>query len=190
MSGVPKRCGWARNDSLLKEYHDREWGVPVHDDFKLFEFLVLEGAQAGLNWLTILKKRDAYRVAFEGFDPSKVARYSTSDAKHLLTNPGIIRNRLKIAATITNAKQFLAVQNEFGSFDNYVWRFVGGRPIEHRFRSLSAIPVKTRESDAMSSDLQRRGFKFVGSTICYSFMQAVGMVNDHTTSCFRHSQLK
>ena len=190
MSGVTKRCGWARDDPLLKEYHDKEWGVPVHDDFKLFEFLVLEGAQAGLSWLTILRKRDAFRLAFDGFDPIKIARYSSSDVRHLLTNPAIIRNRLKITATITNARQFLAVQNEFGSFDNYVWRFVGGSTIEHRFRSLSAIPAKTRESDSMSSDMQRRGFKFTGSTICYAFMQAVGMVNDHTTSCFRHSQLK
>jgi DNA-3-methyladenine glycosylase I len=190
VSDVPKRCGWARNDALLKDYHDKEWGVPVHDDLKLFEFLVLEGAQAGLSWLTILRKREAFRSAFDGFDPRKVARYSSSDVRHLLTNRAIIRNRLKITATITNARQFLAVQNEFGSFDNYVWRFVGGSPIEHRFRSLSAIPAKTRESDTMSSDIQRRGFKFVGSTICYSFMQAVGMVNDHTTSCFRHNQLK
>jgi len=190
VSDVPKRCGWARDDPLLKEYHDKEWGVPLHEDLKLFEFLVLEGAQAGLNWLTILRKREAFRSAFDGFDPRKVARYSTSDVRRLLTNQAIIRNRLKITATITNARQFLAVQNEFGSFDNYVWRFVGGSPIQHRFRSLSAIPTKTRESDAMSSDMRRRGFKFIGSTICYSFMQAVGMVNDHTTSCFRHSQLE
>jgi len=190
MSGVTKRCGWAKNDPLLEEYHDKEWGVPVHDDIKLFEFLVLEGAQAGLGWLTILKKREGFRLAFDGFDPRKVANYSSSDIRHLLTNRGIIRNRLKITATVTNAKQFLAVQNEFGSFDNYVWSFVGGRPIQHRFRSLSSIPAKTRESDTLSTDLQRRGFKFVGSTICYAFMQAVGMVNDHTTSCSRYSQLK
>ena len=189
MTNVTKRCGWAKTDPLLKEYHDNEWGVPVHDDLKLFEFLVLEGAQAGLSWLTILKKRDAFRLAFDKFDPRKVARYSNSDVRHLLNNREIIRNRLKIAATITNARQFLTVQNEFGSFDNYVWRFVGGSPLEHKFRSLSAIPTKTRQSDTMSSDMQRRGFKFIGSTICYSFMQAVGMVNDHTTSCFRHSQL-
>jgi DNA-3-methyladenine glycosylase I len=190
VNDVPKRCGWARIDPLLKEYHDKEWGVPVHDDLKLFEFLVLEGAQAGLNWLTILRKREAFRSAFDGFDPRKVAKYSTSDLRRLLTNQAIIRNRLKITATITNARQFLAVENEFGSFDNYVWRFVGGSPIQHRFRSLSAIPTKTRESDTMSSDMRRRGFKFIGSTICYSLMQAVGMVNDHTTSCFRHSQLE
>jgi len=189
MTNVTKRCGWAKTDPLLKEYHDKEWGVPVHDDLKLFEFLVLEGAQAGLSWLTILKKRDAFRLAFDKFDPRKVARYSNSDVRHLLNNREIIRNRLKIAATITNARQFLTVQNEFGSFDNYVWRFVGGSPLEHKFRSLSAIPTKTKQSDTMSSDMQRRGFKFTGSTICYSFMQAVGMVNDHTTSCFRHSQL-
>ena len=190
VSDVRKRCGWANIDPLLKEYHDKEWGVPVHDDLKLFEFLILEGAQAGLNWLTILKKREAYRSAFDGFDPRKIARYSSSDVKHLLTNQAIIRNRLKITATITNARQFLVVKDEFGSFDNYVWSFVGGNPIEHRFRSLSATPTKTRDSDTMSSDLKQRGFKFVGSTICYSFMQAVGMVNDHTTSCFRHNQLK
>ena len=190
MRDVPKRCGWARNDPLLQEYHDKEWGVPVHDDLKLFEFLILEGAQAGLSWLTILRKREAFRSAFDGFDPRKIAEYSGSDVRHLLTNRSIIRNRLKVKAAITNARQFLAVEKEFGSFDNYVWSFVGGSPIEHRFRSLSAIPTKTRESDAMSSDMRRRGFKFTGSTICYSFMQAVGMVNDHTTNCFRHSQLK
>jgi DNA-3-methyladenine glycosylase I len=162
----------------------------VHDDLKLFEFLTLEGAQAGLSWLTVLKKRDAFRSAFDGFDPRKVAKYSSSDVRHLLTNRAIIRNRLKISATITNARQFLAVQSEFGSFDNYVWKFVGGSPIERRIRSMSAIPAKTRESDAMSCDLARRGFKFVGSTICYSFMQAVGMTNDHTINCFRHNQLK
>ncbi len=190
MRDVPKRCGWARSDPLLQEYHDEEWGVPVHDDLKLFEFLILEGAQAGLSWLTILRKREAFRSAFDGFDPRKVAEYSSSDVRHLLTNRAIIRNRLKVNAAITNARQFLAVENEFGSFDNYVWSFVGGSPIQHRFRSLAAIPTKTRESDTMSSDMRRRGFKFTGSTICYSFMQAVGMVNDHTTNCFRHSQLK
>ncbi len=189
MRNVTKRCGWARNDPLLEEYHDKEWSVPVHDDRKLFEFLILEGAQAGLSWLTILRKRDAFRLAFDGFDPRKVAKYSSSSVKHLLTNPGIIRNRLKITATITNAREFLVVQKEFGTFDNYAWRFVGGNPIEHRFRSLSAIPAKSRASDTMSSDMQRRGFKFTGSTICYVFMQAVGMVNDHTITCFRHNQL-
>ena len=190
MRDVPKRCGWARNDPLLQKYHDKEWGVPVHDDLKLFEFLILEGAQAGLSWLTILRKREAFRSAFDGFAPRKIARYSSSDVRHLLTNRAIIRNHLKVNAAITNARQFLAVKNEFGSFDNYVWSFVGGSPIEHRFRSLSVVPTKTRESDLMSSDMRRRGFKFTGSTICYSFMQAVGMVNDHTTNCFRHSQLK
>ena len=190
MRDGPKRCGWARDDPLLQEYHDKEWGVPVHDDLKLFEFLILEGAQAGLSWLTILRKREAFRSAFDGFDPRKTAEYSSSDVRHLLTNRSIIRNRLKVKAAITNARQFLAVENEFGSFDSYVWSFVGGSPIEHRFRSLSAIPTKTRDSDTMSSDMRRRGFKFAGSTICYSFMQAVGMVNDHTTNCFRHSQLK
>ncbi len=162
----------------------------MHDDLKLFEFLILEGAQAGLSWLTVLKKRDAFRSAFDGFDPKKVANYSNSDIRQLLTNPAIIRNRLKISAAITNARQLLSVQDEFGTFDNYVWRFVGGRRIEHRFRSMSAIPAKTRESDAMSRDMIRRGFKFVGSTICYAFMQAVGMTNDHTINCFRYKQLK
>ena len=162
----------------------------MHDDLKLFEFLILEGAQAGLSWLTILRKRESFRLAFDGFDPRKVAKYSSSDVGHLLTNRGIIRNRLKISAAITNARQFLDVRNEFGTFDSYVWRFVGGSPIEHRFRSMSAIPAKTRESDAMSSDMVIRGFKFVGSTICYSFMQAVGMTNDHILNCFRHNQLK
>lgn len=190
MSGVTKRCGWARNDPLLREYHDTEWGVPVHDDLKLFEFLILEGAQAGLSWLTVLKKRDAFRSAFDGFDPKKVAKYSNSDIRRLLADPAIIRNRLKISAAITNARQLLEVQNEFGTFDNYVWQFVGGSPIEHRFRSMSAIPTKTQVSDAMSRDMARQGFKFVGSTICYSFMQAVGMTNDHTMNCFRYDQLK
>lgn len=175
---------------MLIEYHDKEWGVPVHNDRKLFEFLVLEGAQAGLSWITVLKKREAFRLAFNGFDPRTIAKYSSSDVRRLLANRYIIRNRLKITATITNAQQFLAVQKEFGSFDSYVWRFVGGSPIEHCFRSLSNIPAKTSESDTMSSDMQRRRFKFAGSTICYSFMQAVGMINDHTISCFRHSQLK
>ncbi len=189
MSGVPKRCGWARNDPMLTEYHDKEWGVPMHNDRKLFEFLVLEGAQAGLSWLTVLKKREAFRLAFDGFDPRKIAEYSSSDIRRLLANRDIIRNRLKITATITNARQFLAVQKDFESFNEYVWQFVGGKPVRHRFRSLSAIPSKTKESDRLSSDLQSRGFRFVGSTICYAFMQAVGLVNDHTINCFRNSQV-
>ena len=184
-----KTCGWATGDPLLKEYHDREWGVPVHEDVKLFEFLILEGAQAGLNWLTVLKKRENYARAFESFNPAKMARYSRSDIKRLLSNPGIIRNRLKIAATVTNAQKFLEVQRNFGSFDRYIWQFTNGKSIQHHFKSMSQIPAKSRESDVMSEDLYRRGFKFVGSTICYAFMQAVGMVNDHTVTCFRYKQL-
>jgi len=183
------RCAWAENDPLLLEYHDKEWGLPVHDDVKLFEFLILEGAQAGLNWLTILKKREGYRLAFDNFNPKKIAKYSNRDAKRLLADPGIIRNRLKISATITNARNFLQVQKEFGSFDDYVWQFVDGEPIKHHFRSISSVPAKTRESEAISKDLQKRGFRFVGSTICYAFMQAVGLVNDHTTKCFRYDQI-
>ena len=183
------RCGWANSDPLLREYHDKEWGVPVHDDGRLFEFLVLEGAQAGLSWLTILKKREAFRLAFDGFNASKVALYSNADVKRLLHNPDIIRNRLKITAIITNARQFLAVREEFKNFDNYIWQFVENKPIKRHARSLSSIPAKTKQSDAMSEDLRRRGFKFAGTTICYAFMQAVGMVNDHTTKCFRYNQV-
>jgi len=168
------------------QYHDEEWGVPVHDDRTLFEFLVLEGAQAGLNWQTVINKRENYRKSFDAFDPAKIARYNNKDVQRLLRDPGIIRNRLKIEATITNAKQFLVAWKEFGSFDGYVWRFVGSRPIRHRFNSLSQIPPTARESDAMSKELRERGFRFVGPTICYAFMQAVGMVNDHTTKCFRY----
>lgn len=183
------RCPWAETDPLLREYHDSEWGVPVHDDHKLFEFLILEGAQAGLNWLIILKKRNAFRIAFEGFDPRKIAEYSGVDIKKLLANPEIIRNRLKISAAVTNARQFLSIQEEFGSFNDYAWQFVGYRPIKHRFRSPSSIPAKSKESDRMSEGLRKRGFKFVGSTICYAFMQAVGMVNDHTIHCFRYNEV-
>jgi DNA-3-methyladenine glycosylase I len=183
------RCGWAIGDPLLVDYHDREWGVPVHEDAKLFEFLVLEGAQAGLSWMTILKKRENYRKAFQHFDASRIARYSGRDTRRLLADPGIVRNRLKIMATITNARRVLEIREEFGSFNSYVWEFTGGASIKHRFRSLSAIPARTRESDAMSKDMQKRGFKFVGSTICYAFMQAVGMVNDHTVNCFRYNQV-
>lgn len=170
-------------------YHDREWGVPVHDDRLLFEFLTLEGAQAGLSWETILKKRAAYRQAFAGFDPARVARFGAARVERLLKDSGIVRNRLKIASTVTNAKAFLAVQREFGSFDAYVWRFVGGTPRVNRWRTLRQVPARTPESDALSRDLLSRGFKFVGSTICYAFMQAVGMVNDHAVDCFRYKIL-
>jgi len=170
-------------------YHDKEWGVPVHNDRILFEFLTLEGAQAGLNWQTILNKRENYRKAFHAFDPAKIARYNKKDVQRLLHDSGIIRNRLKIEATITNAKQFLETREEFGSFDGYMWRFVGGRPIRNAAKSLSEIPSTTRESDAMSKELRKRGFRFVGPTICYAFMQAVGMVNDHTTKCFRYNRV-
>ena len=184
-----KRCRWAETHALLKDYHDNEWGVPVHDDHKLFEFLVLEGAQAGLNWLIILKKRDAFRAAFEGFEPRKIARFSSADIRRLLANRQIIRNRLKISAAVTNARQLIFIQEQFGSFNDYIWQFVGGKPIKHRFRSMSSIPAKSKESDRMSEDMKRRGFKFVGSTTCYAFMQATGMVNDHVTNCFRYSEL-
>ena len=183
-----ERCGWAR-DELSIAYHDAEWGVPLHDDQKLFELLILEGAQAGLSWITILKKREAYRAAYDAFDPAKVARYSDAKIAKLLANDGIVRNRLKIAAAVANARAFLAVQKEFGSFDAYVWRFVGGKPIKNHWKALDELPARTEQSDAMSKDLARRGFKFVGSTICYAFMQATGMVNDHQTSCYRYKEL-
>jgi DNA-3-methyladenine glycosylase I len=182
------RCGWARTP-LSIAYHDAEWGVPVHDDRTLFEFLTLEGAQAGLSWETILKKRNAYRDAFVGFDPVRVARFGAARVERLLQNPGIVRNRLKIASTVQNAKAFLAVQKEFGSFDAYVWSFVGGAPRVNQWQTLQQLPARTPESDAFSRDLIRRGFKFVGSTICYAFMQAVGLVNDHTIDCFRHAKV-
>ena len=181
----PIRCGWARTP-LSTAYHDTEWGVPVHDDQVLFEFLTLEGAQAGLSWETILKKRDAYRNAFLGFDPARVARFTPARVERLLQNPGIVRNRLKVQSTVGNAKAFLAVQREFGSFDAYVWSFVGGAPRVNSPRTIKALPARTAESDALSRDLLRRGFTFVGSTICYAFMQAVGLVNDHTVDCFRY----
>ncbi len=183
------RCAWAR-DELSIVYHDREWGVPVHDDALLFEFLILEGAQAGLSWITILKKRENYRRAFDNFDARKIARFDARKIKTLLSNAGIVRNRIKVESTVKNAKAFLEIQKEFGSFDAYIWRFVGGRPIQNRRRSLKDVPSRTPESDAMSRDLLKRGFKFVGSTICYAYMQAVGMVNDHTRDCFRHSEIK
>jgi DNA-3-methyladenine glycosylase I len=183
------RCAWPKTE-LDIAYHDTEWGVPGHEDRLLFEMLILEGAQAGLSWSTILKKRASYRRAFDHFDARKIAKYDARKVKSLLADAGIVRNRLKIAATIQNAKAFLAVQKEFGSFDAYIWRFVGGKPIQSARRSLRGIPAATLVSDAMSKDLLKRGFKFVGSTICYAFMQAVGMVNDHTVDCFRHRQLK
>jgi DNA-3-methyladenine glycosylase I len=182
------RCPWATTEPAIT-YHDKEWGVPVHDDRVLFEFLILEGAQAGLSWNTILKKRENYRKAFDGFRPEKIARYGKREVQRLLQNDGIVRNRLKIAAAIRNAKSFLAVKKEFGSFDIYLWTFVGGAPIQNRRRSLSDVPARTAESDAMSRDLLRRGFKFVGSTICYAFMQAIGMVNDHLVTCPRHAEV-
>jgi len=174
---------------LYLEYHDKEWGVPVHDDQRFFEMLILEGAQAGLSWITILKKRENYRKALDRFDAAKIARYDSRKKRQLLRNEGIVRNRLKIDATIGNARAFLAVQKEFGSFDEYVWRFVGGKQKQNRWKSLKEIPPTTAESDALSKDLRKRGFRFVGSTICYAFMQATGMVNDHITRCFRHNQL-
>ena len=183
------RCAWGSNNPLMIEYHDTEWGVPLHDDQKLFEFLILEGMQAGLSWSTILNKRQNFRAAFHNFDPQRVARYTARDVKRLLNNPGIIRNRLKIEAAITNARQFLEVQNEFGSFDAYIWHFVEGKPIKNAFRSLKEIPAKTPLSDAISKDLKQRGFKFVGSTIVYAHLQATGMVNDHTVDCFRYDEV-
>ena len=184
-SREPNRCGWAKTP-LAIDYHDREWGVPVHDERTWFEFLILEGAQAGLSWETILRKRESYRKAFDDFDVERVARYTPARVERLLQNPGIVRNRLKIESAVGNAKAFLAVQREFGSFDTYVWRFVGGSPIVNRRRSLKDVPTRTAESDALSRDLLRRGFRFVGTTICYAFMQATGLVNDHSVDCFRH----
>lgn len=184
-----KRCAWAGDKPHMIAYHDREWGVPVHDDRKLFELLLLEGAQAGLSWETILRKRENYRRVFSGFDAKKIARYTAKDVRRLLADPGIVRNRLKVKAAIINARKFLEVQREFGSFDAYIWQFTSGRTIQHRIRSLRDVPAKTAESDAMSKDLRKRGFKFVGSTICYAFMQATGMVNDHVVDCFRHADL-
>jgi DNA-3-methyladenine glycosylase I len=181
---VKKRCGWARNP-LAVAYHDREWGVPVRDDRKLFEFLILEGAQAGLSWDTILAKRENYRKAFAGFDPKKVSRFDGKKKRALMRDPGIVRNRLKIEAAVVNARCFLALQEEHGSFSSYVWSFVGGKPVMNRHRTSKTVPARTAVSDALSKDLKRRGFKFVGSTIMYAFMQAVGMVNDHTMDCFR-----
>jgi DNA-3-methyladenine glycosylase I len=182
------RCPWATTEPAIA-YHDAEWGVPVHDDRLLFEFLILEGAQAGLSWITILRKRDAYRKAFDGFRPEKIARYTARDVRRLLGDDGIVRNRLKITAAIGNAKAFLAVRKEFKTFDAYLWSFVGNKPIQNRWRKMADVPARTSESDAMSRDLLLRGFKFVGSTICYALMQATGMVNDHLVTCPQHAKL-
>ncbi|MBW8864701.1 MAG: DNA-3-methyladenine glycosylase I [Verrucomicrobia bacterium] len=182
------RCPWPSDDLMIR-YHDTEWGVPVHDDRLLFEYLILEGAQAGLSWSTVLKKRENYRAAFDNFDAEKIARYSDKKVAALLADPGIIRNRLKIAATIQNAKMFLNVREEFGSFDAYLWRFVDGKPIVNRRKNMQQVPARTEVSDALSKDLLKRGFKFVGSTICYANMQAIGMVNDHLVTCFRHREV-
>ncbi len=189
MKDAIHRCEWAGSDPLYIDYHDREWGVPVHDDRLLFEFLVLEGAQAGLSWITILKKRDRYRQVFDGFDPEKVARFDEKRVATLLDDPGIVRNRLKVNGAVKNARAFLETAREFGSFDAYLWRFVEGKPIQNRWRSLAEIPAETEISRAMSKDLKKRGFSFVGPTICYALMQAVGMVNDHVVTCPRHGEL-
>ncbi|SFE11325.1 DNA-3-methyladenine glycosylase I [Chitinophaga sp. CF118] len=181
----PIRCGWATKDQLYKDYHDHEWGTPLHDDVRLFEMLNLEGAQAGLSWHTVLIKRENYRKAFDNWDAKKIARYTDKKITALLDNPGIIRNRLKIMATITNAKAYLEVQKEFGSFDQYIWQFVNHQPIVNHFKKITEVPAKTAISDAMSKDLLKRGFKFVGSTICYAYMQATGMVNDHIAACWK-----
>jgi DNA-3-methyladenine glycosylase I len=183
------RCAWASGSDLLMAYHDQEWGVPIHDDRMLFEFLILEGAQAGLSWSTILNKRPAYRAAFDRFDPRKVARYDEAKIAALLEDAGIVRNRLKIRAAVRNAQAFLAVKKEFGSFDTHIWKFARGSPMQNRRRRPEDVPARTAESDAMSKDLVKRGFTFVGSTICYAFMQATGMVNDHVVDCFRHKEL-
>jgi DNA-3-methyladenine glycosylase I len=185
-AAAPVRCAWCESTALYRAYHDREWGVPVHSDRRWFELLVLDGAQAGLSWRTILEKRAGYRRAFDRFDPRKVARYDARKIRALLADPGIVRNRLKVASAVANARAFLAVQREFGSFDRFVWRFTGGRPVRNAWRTLKQIPARTELSDAMSAELRERGFKFVGSTICYAMMQAAGMVNDHLVSCFRY----
>lgn len=189
MAKILKRCGWHSNDELMIRYHDEEWGIPQHDDNKLFEYIVLDAFQAGLSWKTILHKRENFRKAFDNFDPKKIAKYSEKKFEKLMNDAGIIRNGLKIRATLTNAKAFLEVQKEFGTFDKYIWQFTNYRTIKNRFKNLSELPAKTIESDRMSEDLRKRGFKFVGSTICYAFMQAAGMVNDHISSCFRYKQV-
>jgi len=187
---MPTRCPWGDSHPLYVAYHDREWGVPLHDDRRLFEMLCLEGAQAGLSWLTVLKKRPHYRKAFDRFDPRKIARYDARKRRELLADPGIIRNRLKVEAFVANARAFLEVRREFGTFDAYLWRFVGGRPLVNRRKTMKDVPAVTAEAEAMSRDLKRRGFRFVGPTICYAFMQATGMVNDHLVTCFRHRALR
>lgn len=186
---MKKRCAWVTKESIYIDYHDTEWGVPIHDDLKLFEFLILEGVQAGLSWITILKKRENYITAFDGFDPEKMVRYDRKKIESLLKNTGIVRNRLKIAAAVENAKAFVAVKNDFGSFDRYIWRFVEGKTIQNAWKNIHDVPAKTAISEKMSRDLKKRGFQFVGPTICYAYMQAVGMVNDHTTDCFRYKEL-
>jgi DNA-3-methyladenine glycosylase I len=186
---MPTRCAWAGDDPLYIAYHDLEWGVPVHDDRRLFEFLILEGAQAGLSWSTILRKREGYRQAFAGFDPQEVARFDETRIRELLADPAIVRNRRKVEAAVANARAFLAIREEYGSFDAYVWGFVGGAPVQNRWQSLAELPAQTPVSQALSRDLARRGFRFVGPTICYAFMQAVGMVNDHVVGCFCHAEL-
>jgi len=186
---MKQRCSWCGSDPIYDNYHDAEWGVPVHDDQMLFEFLILEGAQAGLSWMTVLRKREGYREAFDGFDPRKVAKYDDRKVQELILNPGIIRNRLKIQSSIKNASAFMDVQDEFGSFDHYIWRFVEGKPIQNNWQTVEEIPAKTAEAEILSRDLKNRGFSFVGPTICYAHMQATGMVNDHLVSCFRHKEL-
>lgn len=185
----PRRCQWVGSDPLMLDYHDRDWGVPVHDDVALFEFLTLEGAQAGLSWSTILKKRDNYRRAFAGFDPAKVARFNTRSVARLMSDAGIVRNRLKVESTISNARAVLEIQQQFGTFDTYIWSFVDGSPKVNKFKRLSDLPASTAISERMSKDLKKRGFRFVGSTICYAFMQAAGLVNDHETTCFRYREV-
>ena len=187
---MPKRCKWCGEEEIYVDYHDKEWGVPVHDDRQHFEMIILDGAQAGLSWITILKRRESYREAFDNFDVLKVSRYSDKKIEKLLTNPGIIRNRLKVKSTVQNAKSFINIQEEFGSFDRYIWQFVNHKIIQNKWKNMSEIPAKTAESDEMSKDLKKRGFSFVGSTICYAYMQAAGMVNDHTTNCFRYKTVK
>ena len=189
-ASLKTRCAWADGSEIYQSYHDHEWGVPLHDERALFEFLILEGAQAGLSWITILKKREAYRASFDYFEAERVARYDDQKVTQLLQNSGIVRNRLKVQSAVINAQKFLAVQEEFGSFDQFIWRFVEGMPVQNHRRSLSEIPASTATSDAMGKELKRRGFKFVGSTICYAFMQATGMVNDHTIDCFRYAEIK
>jgi DNA-3-methyladenine glycosylase I len=185
---MKKRCEWGNQSVLYQQYHDEEWGVPLHDDTRLFKFLILEGAQAGLSWETILKKREGYREAFDQFDAEKIAKYSDDKIESLLQNPNIIRNRLKVKSAVLNAQLFLEVQKEYGSFDTYIWQFTGGKTIQNRFKKISQLPANTLESDAMSRSLKKRGFKFIGTTICYAFMQATGMVNDHVVSCFRYKE--